>query len=296
MRHPGRRPGHAARRDHRRHARSRSLDIGGRPFLAWLMRELLRFGIDEFLLLTGHLSAAVEQAVRDAADRLPQHVPRCASRPSRRPPAPAALFSMPRDLLAERFLLCNGDSLFDCNLARPAARRRRRYRCNHRAHAAAARSDDASRYGVVALDQRPGRRVPRTAGHRDMPGIINAGIYAFDRQRAGIMSRRPARWNGTCCPGWRRQAGWAGRWPMAGSSISAFPRIWPAPARPAAPAAPPGAVPGPRRRAERGSRPCRHARPLGLDSGRSARDPAGNRGRLARLRRHQPVGRGAWAL
>ena len=56
-----------------------------------------------------------------------------------------------RDRLEERFLLCNGDSLFDCNLARLLA-------------AAAGdgpdvvgrivlrRIDDASRYGVVELD------------------------------------------------------------------------------------------------------------------------------------------------
>jgi NDP-sugar pyrophosphorylase family protein len=32
------------------------LTRGGRPFLAWLLRELSRFGVNEFLLLTGHLS------------------------------------------------------------------------------------------------------------------------------------------------------------------------------------------------------------------------------------------------
>src|SRR6185437_14941147 len=32
------------------------LPCGDRPFLAWLMREMLRFGVEEFLLLTGHLS------------------------------------------------------------------------------------------------------------------------------------------------------------------------------------------------------------------------------------------------
>jgi D-glycero-D-manno-heptose 1,7-bisphosphate phosphatase len=51
-----------------------ALDVGGRPFLSWLMREMLRFGVDDFLLLTGHLSSVVEDAVRAAAGRLPRRV------------------------------------------------------------------------------------------------------------------------------------------------------------------------------------------------------------------------------
>ena len=67
-----------------------------------------------------------------------------------------------RDRLAERFLLCNGDSLFDCNLARlladaaddgPEVVGRMVLR----------RIEDASRYGVVELD---GDRVSRSARAR----------------------------------------------------------------------------------------------------------------------------------
>jgi len=84
-----------------------------------------------------------------------------------------------RDRLDQRFLLCNGDSLFDCNIARLLA-------------AAATdaapvigrmvlrRLEDASRYGVVALDG------DRVSEFRERPaagtaGIINGGIYLFDR-------------------------------------------------------------------------------------------------------------------
>src|SRR5208282_6883927 len=48
------------------------LPIGDRPFLAWLMREFVRFGVDEFLLLTGHLSAQVEAQVPTLAALLPR--------------------------------------------------------------------------------------------------------------------------------------------------------------------------------------------------------------------------------
>ncbi|HEY6430400.1 MAG TPA: HAD-IIIA family hydrolase [Acetobacteraceae bacterium] len=155
------------------------LDIGGRPFLAWLMQELLRFGIDEFLLLTGHLSNAVEQAVRQAAAGLPRPVEVRFSTE----PAPAgtggALFHA-ASLLDEQFLLCNGDSLFDCNLAclladmagdPPQIVGRMLLRG----------IEDASRYGVVTLE---GDRVIAFRARPDagQPGIINAGLYAFDRQ------------------------------------------------------------------------------------------------------------------
>jgi D-glycero-D-manno-heptose 1,7-bisphosphate phosphatase len=85
-----------------------------------------------------------------------------------------------REHLAERFLLCNGDSLFDCNLARLLSAG------NGDGTAVAGRMllrrmDDPSRYGLVALD---GDRVRAfsdrpASGHG---GMINAGIYLFDRR------------------------------------------------------------------------------------------------------------------
>ena len=36
------------------------LPCGDRPFLGWLLREFVRFGVEEFVLLTGHLSEAME--------------------------------------------------------------------------------------------------------------------------------------------------------------------------------------------------------------------------------------------
>jgi len=155
------------------------LDVGGRPFLGWLMRELLRFGVEDILLLTGHLSSVVEDAVLAAAERLPRHV----SLRFSVEPAPAgtggALFHA-EALLADRFLLCNGDSLFDCNLAEllrdatgdgPETVGRMLLR----------QTADASRYGVVALD---GDRICSFQARPtpDTPGIINAGVYLLGRQ------------------------------------------------------------------------------------------------------------------
>ena len=48
------------------------LPVGGRPFLAWLMQEVSRFGIEEILLLTGHLSERVRDGVQAIAPTLPR--------------------------------------------------------------------------------------------------------------------------------------------------------------------------------------------------------------------------------
>src|SRR5215469_7407455 len=82
------------------------LPCGDRPFLAWLLRELVRFGIEEFVLLTGHRAEQAEAAARV----LPALVPRQISVITSREPAPAGtggavLYARPH--LAERFLLCN---------------------------------------------------------------------------------------------------------------------------------------------------------------------------------------------
>lgn len=160
------------------------LPCGDRPFLAWLLREFVRFGVSDFLLLTGHLSARVEASLPALAARLPLNVRIGVSVEPQRAGTGGAVFHA-RDRLDERFLLCNGDTLFDCNLARLLA-------------AAAAdgedvvgrvvlrRMDDASRYGVADLDgdritafrERP----PALDGGEGGPGLINGGVYLFDRR------------------------------------------------------------------------------------------------------------------
>jgi D-glycero-D-manno-heptose 1,7-bisphosphate phosphatase len=155
------------------------LTIGDRPFLAWLMREFVRFGVEEFLLLTGYLSDQVEQQVQALAALLPRDTRIVISEEPERAGTGGAVFYA-REKLADRFLLCNGDSLFDFNLARlladaaadePAVVGRITLR----------RIEDASRYGVVELEG------DRVLAFRERPppgtaGTINAGVYVYDRR------------------------------------------------------------------------------------------------------------------
>jgi D,D-heptose 1,7-bisphosphate phosphatase len=154
------------------------LPCGDRPFLAWLLREFSRFGVTEFLLLTGHLSAEIEKAAADIQAALPRRVRITLSEEPMRAGTGGAVFHA-RDRLHDRFLLCNGDSLFDSNLATLLADA-----ATDTAEVVGRivlrRLEDASRYGVVTLDQ------DRVTAFQERlpagtPGVINGGIYLFRR-------------------------------------------------------------------------------------------------------------------
>lgn len=159
------------------------LPCGDRPFVAWLMRELIRFGVTEFLLLTGHLSAEVDRAADAIRSSLPREVRVVVSQEPVRAGTGGALFHA-RDRLAEKFLLCNGDTLFDCNVADLLA-------ASARGDASALgwmvlrRLQNASRFGVVSMDR--GRitgfqeRPVALSAEEGSPGLINGGLYLFER-------------------------------------------------------------------------------------------------------------------
>jgi len=157
------------------------LPCGDRPFLAWLMRELLRYGVRDVVLLAGHLPERVREELPGLVAALPVEARvRVSLEPFPAGTGGAVLHA--RRHLDERFLLCNGDSFLDGNLARLLA------------GAAAAPPDtvaqvalravpDTSRYGVATRD---GARVtafrPRPPeGAPAAPGLINAGLYVVRR-------------------------------------------------------------------------------------------------------------------
>ncbi len=147
--------------------------VAGRPFIAWLMREMLRFGVDDFLILAGALEPAVQAAVLAAGDALPKRVTvRFALHPEDAGTGGALHYAASQ--LSERFLLCNGGALFDCNVAAVCA-------------AFAADPDEVlarmvvreTAGGAVTLE---GDHVTALAAGRDTPGLADAGIYALDRR------------------------------------------------------------------------------------------------------------------
>ncbi|MCQ8239544.1 HAD-IIIA family hydrolase [Rhizosaccharibacter radicis] len=162
------------------------MPVGDRPFLAWLMREMQRFGVEEFVLLAGHLSDEIERAVDSLHRFLPKPARIHLSVEPHRAGTGGALFHA-RALLDERFLLCNGDSLFGCNLSTMLARAGREDGAAR--HWMMLRAvPDTARYGVASLV--PDASGSGLAGRIDgfspgraagAPGLINAGIYLLCR-------------------------------------------------------------------------------------------------------------------
>ncbi len=154
------------------------LQCGDRPFLAWILRELCRFGITETLLLTGHLADEVERQIPALQATLPAPM-RLVCCPEEGRAGTGGALHQARARLAERFLLCIGDSWLDFNLSRLLAD------ADRDAPATLARMllrhlPDATRAGVVELD---GDRVTafRERPAPGEPGMANAGIYVLDR-------------------------------------------------------------------------------------------------------------------
>lgn len=154
------------------------LPCGDRPFLAWLLRELCRFGVEEVVLLTGHMGDTVEAALPSMLAGLPKPLRAVCSREDQ-PAGTGGALHHARALLDERFLLCNGDSWLDFNLARLLADGARDGD-GVTGRMVLRRLDDASRYGVADTQ---GDRITgfRERPEPGQPGTINAGIYLLRR-------------------------------------------------------------------------------------------------------------------
>ncbi len=162
------------------------LPVDGRPFLSWLLQDISRFGIDEVLLLTGHLSDVVERAIPDLVAGLPRAMQIDVCREPVRAGTGGALHHA-ADRLHDRFLLLNGDSFLDCVLGPALAAP---WEAGEQGRLMLRQVPDASRYGVVALD---GDRITAFQARPNPDqaaggGVINGGVYVLDRRivdRAG---------------------------------------------------------------------------------------------------------------
>ncbi len=163
------------------------LPCGDRPFLAWLLREFVRFGVSEFLLLTGHLSARVEESLHEITAHLPGTARLSVSEEPFRAGTGGAIFHA-RDRLDERFLLINGNSIFDCNLADLLAASSADG-ADVAGRIVLRSMEDASRYGVVELE---GDRVTafRPRPPEGSAGLINGGVYLLNRALVDALSPR----------------------------------------------------------------------------------------------------------
>jgi D,D-heptose 1,7-bisphosphate phosphatase len=160
------------------------LDVGGRPFLDWMIANLVRHGFRDILLLAGYLPDHLK-AVEARGATLGCRIETIAE-PT--PAGTAGALIHARDRLASHFLLLNGDSLLDINyldlcLPVPGV-------LDTIGQIALRRMPNTGRYGRVELK---GSRVVSFAEKAASgPGLINGGIYWLSREVLDWIGPPPA--------------------------------------------------------------------------------------------------------
>jgi D-glycero-alpha-D-manno-heptose 1-phosphate guanylyltransferase len=161
--------------------------VGNMPFLELLVRQLRSQGIRRIVMCTGHLASQIEEEFGDgrkwgvAIDYSHEL----------QPLGTAGAVKLAEGYLkhASDFLVMNGDSFLELDL--------RQFIQFHREHGglvsmAVRRVPDAARYGTVHMDANH-----RVVGFSEktgatVPGIINGGVYVFNRAVLDQVPRVPA--------------------------------------------------------------------------------------------------------
>jgi D,D-heptose 1,7-bisphosphate phosphatase len=161
------------------------LPVSGRPFLETLLREAVRRGFDDIVLLTGYRAEAVNAYLEQSniAQALNASI-RVSVEPQPFGTAGALAHALP--LLAEDFLLVNGDTWFDFNWL-DLAHLGRQSGCD--VSLALRQVDYPDRYETVALE---GSRVIafRQRNAAVDTGLINGGVYWMRRSVAANVVAR----------------------------------------------------------------------------------------------------------
>jgi NDP-sugar pyrophosphorylase family protein len=146
--------------------------IDGRPYLAYLLDWLARFGARRVVLGLGHQAAPVLEYLKRTPSRSMAIVPVVEPKPLG---TAGALRFARRELATDPVMVMNGDSLADADLCMLVSQHSR---ARARGTMLCAQVDDASRYGRVLID-----RDGRIAGFVEKdpafhgPAVVNAGIY-----------------------------------------------------------------------------------------------------------------------
>lgn len=160
------------------------LEVDGQPFLSHLIETARRFGFDQFVLLAGYRADLVrDYAARMSAERDVS----IAVREEASPAGTAGALLTAASMLADEFLLLNGDSMFDFNLLDLAVRDVGE---SWIGRLALRRVPDTSRYGRVELN---GDRVSalQEKAADGSEGLINGGVYWLRRSVLDFIDRAP---------------------------------------------------------------------------------------------------------
>lgn len=161
--------------------------VGGKPFLELLVMQLGRQDIRQLVMCTGYMAEQIEEVFRDGSDF---GVSIDYSK-ELTPLGTAGAVKLAQCYLQDEqeFLLLNGDSFFEVDFNELVT--------FHRTHCslvtmAVTQVKNAGRYGTVQVkdDGRVLGFMEKTG--ENLPGIINAGVYVFDRTILAQISEGPA--------------------------------------------------------------------------------------------------------
>lgn len=171
-------------------------EVNGRPFLCHLLDELHAGGIRDVVLCTGFRSEQVAEAI---GDRYKGIAVRYSVEGEPLGTGGALRNALPL-LSSETVLVANGDSFLKADLREFLALHRR---LKSDASLVLAQVADASRFGLIEIDDagRVLRFIEKDGNHA--PGWINAGVYLFSRERiASIPGGRFVSLEKEIIPGW----------------------------------------------------------------------------------------------
>jgi len=180
-------------------------EVGGRPFLSYLLDQLADAGLRTVVLCTGYMGEQVEVAFGESHRGVRLLY---SQEPTPLGTGGAVRFAMSR-LASSTVLLLNGDSICQADLGALWSAHRA---SGSRATLVLVRVDDASRFGQVELDDAGNVLRFEEKGGRTGPGWINAGVYLIERRMLEAIPPGPAvslerdvfpTWIGAKLLGWR---------------------------------------------------------------------------------------------
>ena len=154
-----------------------AMPLAGRPFLTFMLDWLADHGVSEAILSCGFQAEGVRRVLGDIYDGMRlryvvEEEPLGTAGPVR--------FAADEGILADRFLVLNGDCLTDFDLTEQMAQH---YTTGAHATLALAAVEDVASYGVVPTDDEGRVEAFLEKSDAPPPGVnrVNAGIYVLER-------------------------------------------------------------------------------------------------------------------